>query len=146
MSLSLVNLGLLTRCGASCGQAVIRCILTKLASAVTASVASRARLWSIESDPERSGGKVDADTFQAHRHPPRDRLPHRRRHDRARRSGAAGKSHHHGHRAAAEAENMSAGSTAAFLAMLSAERGSAKNSLLAYERDIEDYLAFLESR
>ncbi len=33
-----------------------------------------------------------------------------------------------------------------FLAMLSAERGSAKNSLLAYERDIEDYLAFLESR
>jgi integrase/recombinase XerD len=41
---------------------------------------------------------------------------------------------------------MSAGSTAAFLAMLSAERGSAKNSLLAYERDIEDYLAFLESR
>ncbi len=34
----------------------------------------------------------------------------------------------------------------AFLAMLSAERGSAKNSLLAYERDIEDYVAFLESR
>ncbi|MBV9753567.1 MAG: site-specific tyrosine recombinase XerD [Hyphomicrobiales bacterium] len=33
-----------------------------------------------------------------------------------------------------------------FLAMLSAERGSAKNSLLAYERDLEDYLAFLESR
>jgi integrase/recombinase XerD len=34
----------------------------------------------------------------------------------------------------------------AFLAMLSAERGSAKNSLLAYERDLEDYRAFLESR
>ena len=33
-----------------------------------------------------------------------------------------------------------------FVAMLSAERGSAKNSLLAYERDIEDYLIFLESR
>jgi len=30
--------------------------------------------------------------------------------------------------------------------MLSAERGSAKNSLVAYERDIEDYLAFLEDR
>ncbi|MBV8446939.1 MAG: site-specific integrase, partial [Hyphomicrobiales bacterium] len=33
-----------------------------------------------------------------------------------------------------------------FLAMLSAERGSANNSLLAYERDVEDYLAFLKSR
>ncbi|MBV9740539.1 MAG: site-specific tyrosine recombinase XerD [Hyphomicrobiales bacterium] len=33
-----------------------------------------------------------------------------------------------------------------FLAMLSAARGSAKNSLVAYERDIEDYLVFLNGR
>ena len=34
----------------------------------------------------------------------------------------------------------------AFLAMLAGERGAAKNSLLAYERDIEDYLSFLKAR
>jgi integrase/recombinase XerD len=33
----------------------------------------------------------------------------------------------------------------AFLAMLAAERGAAKNSLLAYERDIKDYLSFLKT-
>jgi len=33
----------------------------------------------------------------------------------------------------------------AFLAMLAAERGAAKNSLLAYERDVKDYLSFLRA-
>ena len=41
---------------------------------------------------------------------------------------------------------MSAGTTAAFLAMLAAERGAADNSLIAYGRDIEDYLGYLGSR
>ncbi|MFJ5369921.1 site-specific integrase, partial [Bosea sp. CER48] len=34
----------------------------------------------------------------------------------------------------------------AFLDMLAAERGAARNTLEAYERDIEDYLGFLGGR
>ncbi|SDR60677.1 tyrosine recombinase XerD subunit [Rhizobiales bacterium GAS191] len=41
---------------------------------------------------------------------------------------------------------MSATSVTAFLDMLAAERGAAKNSLIAYERDLEDYLDFLTRR
>ncbi|MFI5014259.1 MAG: site-specific tyrosine recombinase XerD [Hyphomicrobiales bacterium] len=40
---------------------------------------------------------------------------------------------------------MSTDTIAAFLAMLAAERGAARNSLIAYGRDLEDYLDFLRS-
>ena len=42
--------------------------------------------------------------------------------------------------------SAAASSVRAFLEMLAAERGAAKNSLIAYERDLEDYLDFLSRR
>ena len=41
---------------------------------------------------------------------------------------------------------MTMSSIAAFLAMQTAERGAARNSMIAYEGDIEDYLEFLAAR
>jgi integrase/recombinase XerD len=41
---------------------------------------------------------------------------------------------------------MKSETISAFLAMLATERGAADNSLIAYRKDIEDYLGFLRSR
>ena len=41
---------------------------------------------------------------------------------------------------------MKSDTITAFLAMLATERGAADNSLVAYRKDIEDYLAFLRTR
>ncbi len=42
--------------------------------------------------------------------------------------------------------DLSAAHVEAFLEMLSAERGAARNTLLSYERDLEDARSFLMDR